>query len=194
MKKLLAVFLVIATILTCTACGGRNNNNTNKEFTLGTLDGQSYQNEFLGMGCLLQNSWSLLDHDVIAAKIPVEEGEVCAMYATASAREVIRLDFRPMTADQLEALDLTQFCKDYLAGLEPFITDENHPIYDSYATPSVSVSGVALTGLTRMVRRDNTTFYFGSFAIKCNGYVARISISTFQEERIEQIMTRFYML
>ena len=194
MKKLLAVFLVIATILTCTACGGRKNNNAAKEFTLGTLEGQSYKNEFLGMGCLMQNNWTMLDHDTISSKIPVEEGEVCAMYGTASGREVIRLDFRPMGADQLEALDLTQFCKDYLAGLQPFLTDENHPIYDSYGTPSVSVSGVALTGMSRTVTRDGTTFYFGAFAIKCDGYVARISVSTFQEERIEQVMTRFYML
>ena len=46
----------------------------------------------------------------------------------------------------------------------------------------------------RTVTRSDAVAYFAAFAVKCNGYVARITVSTFHAERVAQIMARFYML
>ena len=191
MKKLLAVLLVIAMVLTCTACKSKKNNSIKNEFSLGTLNGQSYINNFLGLGCLMPSNWTMLDSEKLQ-KIPVEDGEVCAMYATASAREVVRIDFRPMSEDQLNSLDLEQFCTDYLTGLNPFIEDAANPVQDSYQSISVTIGREPLNGVSRVASQNDITIYYAAFAIKCDGYVARISINSFVNGRAEQIMSRFY--
>lgn len=194
MKKLLALLLILVTVFACTACGIiKSNNLSQQDFTLGTLEKQSYKNEFLGMGCLLPGNWVYLEQDRMD-KLVVEDGEICAMYATASEREVLRLDFRPMDQELLKDLDLTQFCRDYLSKQSPFLSSESDPAYDSYTTPSISVSGQSLTGLVRTVTWHGNTVIFAAFAIKCNGYVARISIATAYANRIETIMSWFYTL
>ena len=191
MKKLLAVLLVIAMVLTCTACKSKKNNTIKNEFSLGTLNGQSYVNNFLGLGCLMPSNWTMLDSEKIQ-KIPVADGEICAMYATASAREVVRIDFRPMSEDQLNSLDLEQFCTDYLAGLNPFIEDAANPVQNAYKSISVTIGREPLNGVSRIASQNDITIYYAAFAIKCDGYVARISINSFVEGRTEQIMSRFY--
>ena len=193
MKKMLAFFLIIATLLTCAACGSRKPANVQKPSIYGTLEKQSYKNEALGMGCLMPNGWVFLEQDRMA-KIPVEDGETCVMYVTASAREVIRIDFRPMEETQLDSLDLNQYCRDYLSKQDPFWSSETDPVYESYDTISVSISGQSLPGLMRTVTHQDRTVYFAAFAVECDGYVARITVSTFQADRVAQIRSRFYAL
>lgn len=193
MKKMLAFFLIIATLLTCAACGSRKPANVQKPSIYGTLEKQSYRNEALGMGCLMPSGWTFLDQDRIG-KIPVEDGETCVMYVTASAREVVRIDFRAMEDAQLDSLDLTQFNRDYLSGLVPFLSSESDPVRDSYDAISVTISGQPLSGLMRTATHHDNTVYFAAFSVKCDGYVARISVTTFQADRVKQIMSRFYAL
>ena len=193
MKKLLAFFLIIITLLSCAACGSRKLGNAQTPSIQGTLEKQSYKNEALGMGCLMPNGWTFFEQDQMS-KIPMEDGETCVMYATASAREVIRIDFRPMESAQLDSLDLNQYCRDYLSKQNPFLSSEADPVYESYDTISVSISGQPLPGLMRTVTHHDKTVYFTAFAVKCDGYVARITVSTSLAGRVAQIMARFYML
>ena len=193
MKKMLAFFLIIATLLTCAACGSRKPASVQKPSIYGTLERQSYKNEALGMGCLMPSGWTFLEQEKMG-KIPVEDEETCVMYVTASAREVVRIDFRAMEDAQLDSLDLTQFNRDYLSGLVPFLSSESDPVRDSYDAVSVTISGQPLSGLMRTATHHDNTVYFAAFSVKCDGYVARISVTTFQADRVKQIMSRFYAL
>jgi hypothetical protein len=117
------------------------------------------------------------------------------MYAATSAGKVsVRLDFQKMSETQLESLNLTDYCGQYLLGRERDYSDWQYEIGTGYSDLSVKIGGKTINGRLLTINKQGSRLYEAAFAIKCDGYLARISVCAKKKEDIEDIMGRFFIL
>lgn len=198
MKKWMAIFLAVAMLLSFAACDSEKWTDSKepeeKEFSIGEVNGRIYENEFLGMGYKLESGWRYYKKEE-REELPARLKEICAMYAATSAGKVsVRLDFQKMSETQLESLNLTDYCGQYLLGRERDYSDWQYEIGTGYSDLSVKIGGKTINGRLLTINKQGSRLYEAAFAIKCDGYLARISVCAKKKEDIEDIMGGFFIL
>jgi len=120
--------------------------------------------------------------------------EICAMHATVKDRKVtLRIDFQKTDAEKLKAFDAAGYCGQYLMNRVLNESDSRH-FNAAYSNISVEIGSKTVDG--RLLTMFNRTYKWceAVFAIKCNGYIARISVHAYDQEEVENIMDCFYLL
>lgn len=60
-KKILSLIMIIGIMISMVACG----NSDDKDFLLGTVNGNVYENSFIGIGCELDKNWNFYNEEQI---------------------------------------------------------------------------------------------------------------------------------
>lgn len=211
MKKLIAFLLLLTMTFTFCACQGDNPAQqpiAEKEFSLGVTSGDTYESEFIGIGCELEDGWTFYSEEQIkqlnsaATDMAGEEYQklveqatvVYDMYACdASQLNNININLEKAEPSEIESLNF----KENFELLAPTITQtfENMGYTNAeYEVTTVNVDGKTLDALRTTAEIQGIKMYQAVFSVKCNGYIASAAVTTYYEDTINDILDRFYWL
>lgn len=231
MKKLIACMLTLSVMLSLCACccipvsdgGGNSGNNSynvpdvpvvadptepEKEFSLGVIDGNYYENSFLGIGCVLDDYWLYYTDEQIremngfvmdvagedfqnAVKNADLYYDMAAIHP--NGMNSVNVVFEKISNVQLEGLDLTQNLVQSVPLLKSTLENMGYVIGD-YSTYSVYIGGEEFPCMTMEADIYGMPCWFTSIPVKCNGYLATISISVFESDTTLEVLDFFYLV
>ncbi len=178
------------------------------DLTLGSFEGLTYENAFIGIGCKLGSGWRFYSEEEITqlngltqeyfSDDYLEKVKNADMFydmyaAGENGVDSINVILQKLNPIQLIALDTAQ-------SLEASVPDIEKALGNMGYTDIKHEMGKATLGsgtydvlyVSSVINGVNA--YQASVLIKCNGYVANITFSTFIENGIEDLMKTFYSL
>lgn len=231
MKKLFVLLLVLLVVMTFVACGSQENIrgeqkvegsssnegvsniesddevNSDEEFSLGSVNGLTYENKFIGLGCSLDSEWTfytdeqIKDLNNITLDAVGEEVEeiikasdiVYDMYTSRNnGLDSINVNLEKVNPVQLALINL----EDYYLNAAPTLVKglENMGLSNiTYETGTITIDGQEFDCLNVEADIQGINFYETLFSVKCNGYLANISIGNTGENNIDDIIESFYL-
>lgn len=204
MKKFLSLMLVLALVLSFTACKGT----PRKTFTRGVVSDNSYESEFLGLGFKAGDGWYFYTEEEIAALYGVvsdqlEDFEEYLKNATVvydmQAMETatgnnVGINFEkltPITEPQLGDM------KSHVAKLMPTVANalEQAGCTDvSYEPFEVEIDGKTFYGGKTTALLSGVELVQAFICVKCDGYLASITVSTVGSDSVSKIFDNFYVI
>lgn len=179
-----------------------------KELSLGLVDGLSYENEFIGIGCQLGSDWRFYSDEEIRAMnglteeiLPEEMLETLKNATVIQDMFAAREDGLNNVSVSLEKADLLQLVtldieENYRAMMPIFVeTYENAGYTDIEQTVGTAmIDGKEYPVLLLTANVGGVTMYQTMVNIKCNGYLASIAVTSVAENDCDEILACFYEL
>ncbi len=207
MKRLLLFILSAIMLLSLPACSSLTAP-PEPEFTLGTVNGNVYENTFIGIGCTLGSEWTFFSDEQIKQQNNVAADLAGEEFQKMMENATVVYDMFASHSNQINTVvvNLEKVDKLQLAVLD----------YDSYFEGTVepikqSLGNMGFTNITHnigSVKIDSTDFtclnvnselgdfkmYQTVIAIKCNGYLANVTLSGDSPEAIASALECFYLI
>lgn len=232
MKKVLCLFLAVIMIVSLCGCfagsgpddvrgdivSGNNSQNTSQdtnqdasqneeesEFSLGKATNNTYNNDFLGLSCVLPAEWvfytdeQILElNNIVGDAFDEEVAEqlkdaniIYDMYAVYETEgSSININLEKLNSVQMIGLDIKQNLE---AQIETIIsTYENMGYTDTNVEyQKIMVDGKEFDGLKITAKIQGIDFYASIFTFRKSNYLANISISTIQTDKTDTILSYF---
>ncbi len=176
-------------------------------FSLGTIDGDTYKNEMLGIGCKLPG-WTYADEQEIA-----EQNEWTAEMMSEDLAERLKDSDNVMVMDAAseDGMANININVQHLDGLVSKIVSEQDFIDAAFPEISgaltdaglenvkvekadISVLGEQHPGFVTNGEYMGVPIYQRQFSILGNGYMASITITSFQDDVTEELLEAFFKL
>jgi hypothetical protein len=177
---------------------------TQPEFSIGSSAGNTYKNEFIGIQCALDSNWVFKTDAEIQAINEITMGLVGQEYKDALANAAVIQD---MMATHTNGMDTVNVVLEKLSGIYLAVSEEQ---YMNLAKDS-AVNALASMGLTivssevakvQLAGKEHTalvveaniaglTIYEYMVVIKCNGYIACVTVATWNENTCLDILSKF---
>lgn len=223
MKKILALVLAVAIVFVFTACAenkdirgdqtvngsiveDNNSASSEAEFSLGSTDGLTYENKFIGLGCELDSGWAFYTdeqikqlNNVVTDMAGEEYAEamknasiVYDMYAVSNNQmDNINVNLEKINAVQLAVLDIAQNFKNVFPTLKQSLENMGYTNI-SYEVGTLKIGDRDFTSLNTTAQINDINMYQTIIAVKCNGYLANITVTTFNDNNVSDILAKFY--
>ena len=206
MKKALALVLAAMMIFALAACGddilGKG------EMKLGTVNGLTWENEFIGIGCTMDDDWTFKTDDEILAMNKLTQDMVTDDLADLLKDADLVYDMAAATSTDLSNMMVTLQKLNSLQLAALNIANELEKSYDISESSLINMGCANLTHSISTITFDGKTFDAlvisasisgltmnqTTFAIKCNGYLASISVTTVGEYDMADLIDNFYVL
>lgn len=210
MKKLLALLMTLALLVGVTACGSNEIPATvmgEKSFGLGSVDGLTYKNDFIGIGCNLGSDWSFYSDEQIrqmnnqTTALAGEEYEalmantnmVYDMMAVSSNQlDNISVILEKSTEEAVAAFDL----RTTYAALFPTIKQsfENMGYTGiTYQFAPITIDGKTIECVTSSANYGYGIMYQRQLMLPLSGgYVATVTVTTFDNDGTEYYLQKFF--
>lgn len=215
MKKIFALVLALAMLLALTACGGSGAKEPQQpeepESILGVYDETTYvyTNEFAGLGCRMDENWTVLDQEQIAEVM----GLASQLVTDEDAKNMLENSgtVQPFYALTEEGLVTVNLGIENLGLLYGTLLDEK-----AYAERGVDQLGPALEsmGMTDVTTEITTMsfaggnhtairlhgafqgvdFYETLVCVKVNSYIAVVTAGSYLEDKTEAVLDMFYAI
>lgn len=223
MKKLLALMLAVLMIFALAACGEntathrrRKNKATDsttlppaadKELSLGKVIGTTYENEFIGIGCTLDNGWTFKTEKEIkeANSIVMDAaGEELAealknatiiydMSATGpNGMDSINVNLQKGSKSALNKLDIATNYVNCFPSVKQMLQNMGFTNI-SYTIDTVTIDGEIFDTMNIEASINGILLYETLFSIKCDGYLANITVGTYYSNNTAEILESFYL-
>lgn len=179
--------------------------NTDK-FSLGKTSGKVYTNDFIGIGLRLGDDWSFYNDDQIKeinnvtkdvagedfAELMENASIIYDMYATNDSKlNNININLEKMDNATLAALNIEENYKSAFPYVEEALGNMGYENL-SYTISPVEVDGRTLDAIHITGEINGINFYQTAFSVKCNGYLANVTISTMFDDTSDELLNRFY--
>ena len=214
MKKLLALILALCLVFAFAGCGsepthirGEQQSNTSSEETLslGAVDGLTYENKFIGIGCKLSDEWAFYtDEEIrelnnITADVMGEEFQeaieiatiVYDMYASTANGDTVNVNLEKASALQLLSLDLNENYKAIFDEIKPSFESQGFSNV-AYELGSVNFSGKEFPCINITAEYMGLTMYETLLSIKCSGYLANMAVASLDKSVLDATLASFY--
>ena len=179
-----------------------------KELELGSVDGTIYENSFVGFGYQLNDGWSFYTDEQIrelnnaTTEIAGEEYQelmkdatiIYDMFATdADGVNNINVNLEKVNTVQLIALDIAQ---NYEAVMPTMKTTYENMGYGNfqYEITTTDIDGKEVDSAYVTAEINGVVMYQALFAVKCNGYLANVAVTTFFEDTTAEVLENFYWM
>lgn len=234
MKRVFALLLVIAILFSFSACTNndadiRGEQSTNspstsetqstngsseeetttpstEEFSLGSSNGLTYENKFIGIGCTLESGWTFYTDEQIKELNNLATDLAGEEYQEAIKNSTVIYDMYAVSDDQMSNMNvnlekvnpLTLAVLDIETNYETAYSTlkqafENVGYTDvTYEIGSVEIAGTEHKCLNISAQISGIAMYETIISIKCNGYLANITVTTLNENTIDSILANFY--
>lgn len=217
MKKLLAILMILSVLLSLAACAGPENirgeqsgadETKDEEFSLGEVEGLKYESKFVGLGCKLPSDWKFYSDEEIkemnnmAADMAGEDYQeavknaslVYDMFASDETKmNNINVTLEKVNAAQLAVLDLANNYEKQIPTIKSAFENVGYTNVQCEVS-TVNIGGKELTCLRSTAQIVNATMYQVSFSKKCNGYLAAIAVTAFDQDTLQELLDAFYWL
>lgn len=212
MKRTFALLLAAMMIFALAACGEDTTTPTTptgeKELELGKVNGQTWENEFIGIGCTLDAGWTFKTEDEIK-----EMNNLAMDMATDDLANLLKdadliYDMAAATGTGLSNMMVSMQKLNSLQIASLNIANELEKSYELTESSLINMGCANLTHSISTITFDGKTFDAlvisasisgltmnqTTFAIKCNGYLASVSIATVGEYAMADLIDNFYVL
>ncbi len=178
------------------------------EFSLGATTGLTYESKFIGIGCKLDSDWSFYSDEKIKELNSVTTEVAGEEYAELMKKATVVYDMFAAQSDQLANVNvvLEKVDKDTLKALDvaenfnktiPTLkeTFENMGYSGlTYEVGTVKIDGKEFTCLNTNAEVYGTKMVQKAIGIKCNGYLATVTVTAFGENDADDIINKFYLV
>ncbi len=220
MKRLLALMLAAVMLFALAACNDKGNDkdrdkdddggkqNTKKTLSLGVVNGLNYENEFIGIGCTLDSGWTFkskaeilelnnvvqdaVDEDI--ANVIKDATIVYDMMASGSnGMDSINVNMEKVNPVQLAALDIPTYYENTMPMLKSALESMGCSNV-AFTIDSAQIDGTVFDTLHIRANVNGIALYETLFTIKCNGYLANVTIGTYFEDNTADLLDAFYLV
>ena len=217
MKRILLCLLALSMVLAMAGCDLLSFLNLEeiiptltepKEFSLGEVDSNKYESAFIGIGYRLNDGWTFYTDEQIQELNQYVEGKadqnymdlvknadiVYDMMATSGAgtdNVLVTLEKRPNA--QLDTLNLASSLE---ASFKAFKTSFENMGYKNitHEITTVTIDGKTFDAMHINASYGGMKMYQTCIVIKCNGYLATIAFTTFDEAGTAPLLQNLYLL
>lgn len=219
MKKLTVVMVTVALAL-CFALSGCGkiasaaiSPGEVDEFHTGTIDGDTYENTFFGIGCKLDDSWTILDEEELAERSglvfdTLEEGGMDDSARTAMENGSLVFDFLAQKLDNSAAINVTVGNIGVLYGAalteEAYIDASKDQMIQSVETvgyenvtaekTTVTFAGADHAALNVYGEYSGVPVYQTLIVLRSGVYVGAVALSCGGEDVTSDLAALFYAL
>lgn len=178
------------------------------EFSMGTTSGLTYENKFIGIGCKLKSGWSFYSDTQIKELNNVTKdmaGEefkqamenatiVYDMYASSSNQvDSINVNLEKVDPKLLANLDVSKNLENSFSLIKQSLENIGYTNV-SYKMGTVSIEDKSFVCMTITSQIQGINFYQKSICIKCNGYLANVTLSSLELDTINDLVESFYLV
>lgn len=179
-----------------------------KEFSIGKTDGLVYENEFIGIGCNLESNWRFYsDEEIkqinnISVELAGEDFEkmmenaevIYDMYAVSdNEMDNIVVNLEKSNKLLINQLNLRDNLENSIPMIESALGNMGYTNLET-ELDTITIEGKELDCLCVSGEINGLKMYQKGFAIKCNGYLANISVTTYDENNADSIIENFYFV
>lgn len=205
MRKFVAMLLVLCMVFCLCACGSGEKE---AEVQTGTVNGYTYENAFLGIGCELDENWTYSSQEELAQMI----GQTADMFDEEYAEKLkdadMFYDMAAVAAEGLVSINIviqnvgliygTALSEDkYLEVAEEQMTEQlGNAGMENVQTERITANfaGAERGGLHISCTIQGVPYYCTQMCIKQGKYIASISLCSFSEDIGSDMMGYFYAL
>lgn len=230
MKKLFILLLAVAMVISFAACGSTDDvrgdqiDNTvsddfssdndsiasgsqDEQFSLGVVDGLTYENDFIGLGCTLGNDWTFYTDEQIRelnnatidmagedfAELMENATVIYDMYASKNDTfDNINITLEKVDVLQLIGLDIESNYEQLAPTMIQSIENMGYSNV-TYEIGTATIGGEEYASFDLTAEIQGVKMYQTSISIKCNGYLANISVTTYEQNKVNDILKNFYL-
>lgn len=182
--------------------------NDDDGFSVGAVNGLTYKNRFIGIGCNLDSDWTFYSDaqikqlNNVAADMAGDEYKeamknatvIYDMYAVSSnQQDNININLEKVNPVQLATLDIAENFTALLPLLKSSL--ENMGCQNiTHENTTVKIGGKSFNCLKLTSDINGMKMYQTLIAKKCDGYLANITITAFDEATINNLIGKFYLI
>ncbi len=207
MKKLSrfsALLLAVLMPLSLAACGG-GGQSTDKEFSAGVTDGNTYTNEYFGFAATLDENWTMLTKDQITqitgqtaealndenlAKMYDDGKVVMEMYGVRSDNSTVNITVENLGTINGAKYDESGYVDESLKQLPDQLSAGGFTDIKTEKT-TVTFAGTEHDGITITASVQSTAVHEVLACVKVGNYVAVITAVTFGDSNPSEILDLF---
>ena len=207
MKKLSrfsALLLAVLMPLSLAACGG-GGQSTDKEFSAGVTDGNTYTNEYFGFAATLDENWTMLTEEQIAqitgqtaealddenlAKMYDDGKVVMEMYGVRSDNSTVNITVENLGTINGAKYDESGYVDESLKKLPDQLSAGGFTDIKTEKT-TVTFAGTEHDGITITASVQSTAVHEVLACVKVSNYVAVITAVTFGDSNPSEILDLF---
>lgn len=207
MKKLSrfsALLLAVLMPLSLAACGG-GGQSTDKEFSAGVTDGNTYTNEYFGFAATLDENWTMLTEEQIAqvtgqtaealndenlAKMYDDGKVVMEMYGVRSDNSTVNITVENLGTIKGAKYDESGYVDESLKQLPDQLSAGGFTDIKTEKT-TVTFAGTEHDGITITASVQSTAVHEVLACVKVGNYVAVITAVTFGDSNPSEILDLF---
>ena len=207
MKKLSrfsALLLAVLMPLSLAACGG-GGQSTDKEFSAGVTDGNTYTNEYFGFAATLDENWTMLTKDQITqvtgqtaealdddnlAKMYDDGKVVIEMYGVRSDNSTVNITVENLGTINGAKYDESGYVDESLKQLPDQLSAGGFTDIKTEKT-TVTFAGTEHDGITITASVQSTAVHEVLACVKVGNYVAVITAVTFGDSNPSEILDLF---
>ena len=182
--------------------------NQDEAFSLGKTEGLIYENKFIGIGCTLESNWHFYsDNEIkelnnIKADIAGEEYEeimqeadlIYDMFAISDNQlDNINVNLEKMNKSALDSLVIEDVLKESIPTIQDVFSNMGYTDLQA-ELDMVNIEGKNINCLYMSGKINDLKMYQKIFQIKCIGYLATITITTYEENTVDSIVEKFYFV
>lgn len=178
------------------------------EFSLGKTDGLKYENTFIGIGCTLNSGWYFYTDEEIRELNNITEELAGEDFIEAVKDADIIYDMYAISDNQLDNVNVNlQKVDDFVleqldikVNFENTIPEakkafENMGYTDlEFEIMTTQISGEDVLCLKTTGVIDGLTMYQKIISFKCDGYFSNVTITTYQEDNVDEVLEQFYFV
>lgn len=179
-----------------------------ESFSMGKSEGLVYENAFIGLGCTLEEGWSFYTDEQImqlnnyTAEIAGEDYEemlenaqiIYDMFAVdGDQMNNINVNLEKIDNRLLMSVNVEDVFAQNLPMLEDLFNSMGYMNVQSELI-TVTIDGEDFTGINLSGEINGLGVYQKSIGVKCNGYLATITITTYEENTTDAILANFYVV
>lgn len=181
---------------------------TEEPFKQGTVAQQTYKNEFIGLGCTLDNDWTFYSDEQIAELNGLAAGamddEVANMIENATiiydmfaentaTAENINLNLEKLTRAQVLLLDLETMYNSQAANIKSTYENLGYTNF-SYEVGKAELAGKQHTAMFIKATLNDVELHQTLVAIKTGQYIANIAATSYNTNTTKDILSKFFSL
>lgn len=216
MKRLFAFALAILMVVSLAACGKDNNSTvpstdpssdpsaTESNVSLGTTTGQTYYNEFLGLGCTIPDDWTFYTEEQILEMNNLALGLIDSEIAQQIKNATIIYDMTAVNSDSLQNININMEKLNSIAlayGVENLLSRQIDSVKTVYqnagytniniTTTKVTVDGQEFHALKTTAKLQGYSTNAVVFSFIKDNYMANIAITCVKENAVDEILSWF---
>ncbi len=222
MKKILAFLLCAVVIFVFAGCGSEVDvrgeidsagvsavsevsSGAERELSLGNTSGNNYKNEFLGIGCRLDEGWTFYTQDqiyelnnIVTDSFDEDISEqiknatiIYDMAATDNMGGTINVNLEKLSTVASIVYDVENYIDSVLSQLEDAMAQIGFTL-ESCEKISVNFAGKTEKGIKGIMSVDDIKVYQKLVCIKRGNYMANITVSSVSEADVDALLAKFY--